>query len=95
MAGFAAIPDSASHAVQGSSSDVKDQCVAFLAAMGSCAGRCHQLYEAGAGRSSFPLGAGRAPAELLPDHDDDEEDILSLVVAIITPIVTHQQGELM
>ena len=43
---MAAMPDSASHAVQGSSSDFKDQCVAFLAAMGSCAGRCHQLYEA-------------------------------------------------
>ena len=43
---MAAMPDSASHAVQGSSSEVKDQCVAFLAAMGSCAGRCHQLYEA-------------------------------------------------
>ena len=46
MAGFAAMSDSASHAVQGSNSDFKDQCVAFLAAMGSCAGRCRQLYEA-------------------------------------------------
>ena len=83
---MAAMPDSASHAVQGSSSDFKDQCVAFLAAMGSCAGRCHQLYEA-----------------VVPDDVDAEEDaqlrrrrerctlclaILSVVVAIIIPIVT-------
>ena len=83
---MAAMPDSASHAVQGSSSEVKDQCVAFLAAMGSCAGRCHQLYEA-----------------VVPDDVDAEEDaqlrrrrerctlclaILSVVVAIIIPIVT-------
>ena len=83
---MAAMPDSASHAVQGSSSDFKDQCVAFLAAMGSCAGRCHQLYEA-----------------VVQDDVDAEEDaqlrrrrerctlclaILSVVVAIIIPIVT-------
>ena len=86
MAGFAAMPDSASHAVQGSSSDFKDQCVAFLAAMGSCAGRCHQLYM----------------AVVPDDVDSDEDAqlrrsrdcgtfclaILSFVVALISLIAT-------
>ena len=82
---MAAMPDSASHAVQGSSSDFKDQCVAFLAAMGSCAGRCHQLYEA------------VVPDDV--DAEEDAQlrrrrerctlclAILSVVVAIIIPIV--------
>ena len=83
---MAAMPDSASHAVQGSSSDFKDQCVAFLAAMGSCAGRCHQLYE----------------AVVPDDVDSDEDAqlrrsrdrgtfclaILSFVVALISLIAT-------
>ena len=83
---MAAMPDSASHAVQGSSSEVKDQCVAFLAAMGSCAGRCHQLYE----------------AVVPDDVDSDEDAqlrrsrdrgtfclaILSFVVALISLIAT-------
>ena len=86
MAGFAAMSDSASHAVQGSNSDFKDQCVAFLAAMGSCAGRCHQLYM----------------AVVPDDVDSDEDAqlrrsrdrgtfclaILSFVVALISLIAT-------